>query len=175
MIAWQETIKFEKNLPMNIFRRLFGKPANPAANFVECPRCLGKGHVDESDIIRLKQELRWKPGACAFCNGSGKVDPNNVDKVAANESYLTNNLSVQERKRLFKRDKLALEQMRRHNAFFDALIQQMRKMHFEQGLNAEQITDWMIANYPSVLDGKRISESRPEVLAYIEKVINHKE
>ncbi len=156
---------------MNIFRRLFGKPANPLMNPIECPRCLGKGHVDRSDIIRLGQELRWAPGACAYCNSSGKVDPEVVDKVAANEGYLTTSVSIKERRRLFKQDKLALWQMQKHNARFDALVQQVRQMHFENGLSAEQITDWMIATYPRILDGKKNSERQAEILAYIKKVI----
>lgn len=53
-------------------------------NDVVCPRCLGKGHVDKDDIIRLKRENEWTPGSCAYCNGSGCVSiefskENNID------------------------------------------------------------------------------------------------
>ncbi len=46
-------------------------------NKIHCPRCLGKGHVDNvdnvdnEDIKRLKKELYWAPGPCAYCVGIG--------------------------------------------------------------------------------------------------------
>lgn len=152
---------------MNILRRLFGRPAN----LIECPRCLGKGHVDMSDIIRLGQELKWTPGGCAYCNGAGKVNPDIIGKVEVNEGYLVNNLPIAERRKLFKQDKKALERARKFNTHVDAWVQKIRQLHFEQDLSAEQITDWMIATYPQLLNRKRISEERVEILAYIKKVI----
>jgi len=84
---------------MSFFSRLFGqrKPT------IQCPRCLGKGHVDWNDIKRLNQELRWGPGTCAYCNGKGKVAPDMVDKVAVDASYLTIDLSKAERQRVMTR------------------------------------------------------------------------
>lgn len=40
---------------------------------ITCTRCLGKGHVDETDIARLGRENEWLPNKCAFCNGSGEI------------------------------------------------------------------------------------------------------
>ena len=40
---------------------------------ISCTRCLGKGHVDETDIARLGRENEWLPNKCAFCNGSGEI------------------------------------------------------------------------------------------------------
>lgn len=39
-----------------------------------CPRCVGKGFVDESDIKRLGREGRWTSSKCGFCNGTGYVE-----------------------------------------------------------------------------------------------------
>jgi RecJ-like exonuclease len=39
-----------------------------------CPRCVGKGFVDESDIKRLGTERKWNSGKCGFCKGTGYVD-----------------------------------------------------------------------------------------------------
>ena len=39
-----------------------------------CPRCVGKGFVDENDIKRLKSFYNWYPGVCGFCKGTGYVD-----------------------------------------------------------------------------------------------------
>lgn len=152
---------------MNILRRLFGKPAN----LIECPRCLGKGHVDLNDIKRLGQELKWAPGNCAYCDGAGKVDPDIISNVEVNEGYLVNDLPTEEKGKLFKRDKKALERAREFNTHIDAWVEKIRQMHFEQNLSAEQITDWLIANYPQILNGKRISEVRAETLAFIKKAI----
>ena len=78
---------------MNFFRRLFKRKPT-----VQCPRCLGKGRVDWDDIKRLGKELKWGPGRCAYCNGTGKVDPALMSKVAVGETYLTTNLPYAERK-----------------------------------------------------------------------------
>ena len=39
-----------------------------------CPRCLGKGNVDEEDIYRLEQKDFWLPGECKYCEGVGKIN-----------------------------------------------------------------------------------------------------
>ncbi len=36
-------------------------------NSSECPRCLGKKHIDESDIARLRKQGDWTPGPCKYC------------------------------------------------------------------------------------------------------------
>ena len=43
-------------------------------SMVQCPRCLGKTHVDQEDIRRLGREMEWIPGPCAYCEGTGKVE-----------------------------------------------------------------------------------------------------
>jgi len=52
---------------MSFFGKLFNKDR------IQCPRCLGKGHVDWDDIKRLDKELKWIPGSCAYCNGKGTI------------------------------------------------------------------------------------------------------
>jgi DnaJ-class molecular chaperone len=39
-----------------------------------CPRCVGKGFVDDNDIKRLGKERTWSPGVCGFCKGTGYVE-----------------------------------------------------------------------------------------------------
>jgi hypothetical protein len=39
-----------------------------------CPRCVGKGYVDENDIKRLKSFYNWHSGVCGFCKGTGYVE-----------------------------------------------------------------------------------------------------
>lgn len=80
---------------MNLFSRLLNRSKTP--EIVACPRCLGKGHVDKEDIIRLKQQGKWLPGVCAYCKGSGTVDKEILSKVAADATYLINSPSEAER------------------------------------------------------------------------------
>lgn len=71
---------------MNIINWLFSR------NRVSCPRCFGKGHVDIEDIKRLKMELFWGIGTCAYCKGSGKVSKKMTEKLSADLAYLTTDL-----------------------------------------------------------------------------------
>jgi serine/threonine protein kinase len=57
-------------------------------NIHECPRCLGKGHVDKKDIKRLKRELEWMPGTCAYCDGTGKVDDEMLQSTNVDDANL---------------------------------------------------------------------------------------
>src|SRR5690349_20030133 len=64
---------------------------------ITCPRCLGKGHVDEADIIRLTQIGKWGTGSCAYCNASGRVDQEMLTKIPVDASYFTTDLSESDR------------------------------------------------------------------------------
>jgi hypothetical protein len=57
-------------------------------NIHECPRCLGKGYVDIKDIKRLKRELEWRPGPCAYCDGTGKIDNEMLESTNLDEVTL---------------------------------------------------------------------------------------
>jgi serine/threonine protein kinase len=58
-------------------------------NIHECPRCLGKGHVDKKDIKRLNRELEWMPGTCAYCDGTGKIDDEMLLSTNVDDANLT--------------------------------------------------------------------------------------
>lgn len=147
---------------MSFFKRLFGR----SAATVECPRCLGKGHVDMDDIKRLGQELRWMPGKCAYCKGKGKVDPEMVSKVRVNESYLTNNLSGSERARLINGDPAALERGVELGKKTDELIQQIRSFYFVNKLDVEQIAELYLQALP-----RRTSKQKAEMIDFIQRVV----
>ncbi|HEY4965635.1 MAG TPA: hypothetical protein VII28_04510 [Puia sp.] len=76
---------------MNFFSRLFNRSETPPLH--SCPRCLGKGHVDKDDIIRLKQQGKWRTGVCAYCQGTGKVNRKILSNVAPDATHLTTALS----------------------------------------------------------------------------------
>lgn len=42
-------------------------------NEMICPRCLGKGFVDNNDIIRLDRVDYWEQGSCRYCDAQGFV------------------------------------------------------------------------------------------------------
>ena len=106
--------------------RLFKRTNTSTA--ITCPRCLGKGHVDEDDIIRLNRQGKWRPGACAYCSGSGKVDNELLSRVPADARYLTTNLPESVRDAIInnpKRDDCPVSERSRlwlENAFLLLLI-----------------------------------------------------
>ena len=92
---------------------------------IECPRCIGKGHVDINDIKRLNKELYWLPGKCAYCNGKGKVNPGLISKVSPDSSYYTVSLSKDERRRIKQKDQFALERANNYNKQVENFIKQI--------------------------------------------------
>lgn len=53
---------------------------------ITCPRCLGKGIVDNDDIKRLLMEHNWTPGHCLYCDGVGLVNVRKTSTVVVNET-----------------------------------------------------------------------------------------
>ena len=66
---------------------------NPPDNvgLLTCPRCLGKGIVDTDDIKRLECEDIWLPGTCLYCDGTGKVNINQLKSRGIRGEDLTHN------------------------------------------------------------------------------------
>ena len=149
---------------MNFFNHLF-KRTKPS---VECPRCLGKGHVDMNDIKRLGNELRWTPGKCTYCNGTGKVYPEMISKVAVDESYLTNSLPKAEKNRVINGDKAALERGAFHKKKIDLAVQQIQQLYFVDNLDVEQIAELYLQSTP-----KWDVRQKNAVTEYIKTIIAH--
>lgn len=131
----------------------------------QCPRCLGKGFVDANDIKRLQQELHWLPGKCAYCNGKGKVNTQQIDTIKVDQTYLTSDLPQEEIKKLLKNDAEAnargkqLEQNRTH------FIQQIEFLHFKSKMNATMITEFYLIS-------QNLTEvEKQQLLDYVTKVI----
>ena len=138
---------------------------------VECPRCLGKGHVDWNDIRRLKRELIWIPGKCAYCNGKGKVSAKTVAELNPDTAYLTLDTSKEERKRLINKDKGALHRAEFLDSFLEDFIKQVEYLHSVGNLDAKQIHNFfLIAKDEANSD----EEEKREMLKYIEKIIRKK-
>jgi hypothetical protein len=129
---------------MNFLQRLFNRQPKETT---ECPRCLGKGHVDMDDIKRLGRHLRWVPAKCAYCNGAGRVLVDIINKVAVDEAYLTVDLPRGERELLFAGDAGAIQRGENWKIEIEMLITNIRMLHFEQNYSAEAVADILIESY----------------------------
>ncbi len=147
---------------MNFITKLFQKQK------IDCPRCLGKGNVDWEDIRRLRKELRWAPGQCAYCNGTGKVSPGTVSALNVDNTYLTVDLPPEERKRLLDGDKGAIQRANQYETQVDDFIKQIDYLHFVGGLDSGKIAEFYFL--PESESGKSQTEKQ-ELIEYIEKVI----
>ena len=147
---------------MNLFSKIF------KSNKIECPRCLGKGHVDLNDIKRLKKEIQWKSGKCAYCNGKGKVNSKILSKVPFDNIYLGNNLPKEERNRIFNNDSGAIKRGIEYENNIEIITQQVNFL-FEFGLDKNDIFKfYKIQLLKSKLSEKEIMEFGE----FIEKIIS---
>lgn len=138
---------------------------------VDCPRCLGKGKVDLEDIKRLKKELFWKPGKCAYCNGIGKVPPDRIEKLPADFEYLTTNLPSWERHKVINGDRDALNRASEYKELVQKFVEEIEHLYYIDNKEPGEI-----ANHFILKQGQSAySESdKQELLTYIEKVIKSK-
>ncbi|HOZ80549.1 MAG TPA: hypothetical protein PLY34_21330 [Ferruginibacter sp.] len=150
---------------MRFFSRLFSR------NKVDCPRCLGKGDVDPEDIKRLRKELYWVPGKCAYCNGAGKVSSKRVSTIHPGTEYLTTDLAKGEREKLLHGDKGALQRAKEHQAEIEKILQLIEHLYYIENQEAEQIADYLLGEY-KILENS--PGERQEIMDYVETVIASK-
>ena len=150
---------------MNFINRIF------RSNMVDCPRCLGKGNVDLEDIKRLKKELFWAPGKCAYCNGIGKVPPDRIEKISAGFEYLTTDLPSWERHKVINGNGDALKRADEFKEVFEKIIKEIEHQYYIENKEPIEIADQLFQ-----MQGRlEYSESeKQEVIEYVEKVINSK-
>jgi hypothetical protein len=138
---------------------------------IDCPRCLGKGHVDMNDIKRLKKELFWGPGKCAYCNGIGKVPPDRIKKVSADFEYLTTDLSSIERYKIINNYEEALERAREYKEHVENFIEEIRALYYIENKEPDQIADYFTHKYGRLAFPQ---SKKTETIQYIDKVIKTK-
>lgn len=144
---------------------LFQKPTE------KCPRCLGKGFVDNYDIERLNKKLEWSPGKCAYCFGKGKVNKQTISKIPADLSYLTLDRSKIERLKLTIGNTNAKKRAELYQESLTDLINHITKQYFVGKLDIETIADLHFARFKI----RNVSiEDKIEFMRYIEKVIEFK-
>ena len=150
---------------MNFIRRIF------RSNMVDCPRCLGKGKVDIDDIKRLKKELYWTPGKCAYCNGTGKATPDRIEKLSADCEYLTTDLPSWERRKIVNGDSGALERAKEFKEAIKDIIREIEHLYYIENKEPGDIADLLFQKQGRLV----YSESdKNEMVDYIEKVIKSK-
>ncbi|OMQ11275.1 hypothetical protein [[Flexibacter] sp. ATCC 35103] len=150
---------------MTIFNFLFSNKN------LECPRCQGKAFVDWDDIRRLNKVLKWAPGPCAYCYGSGKIDKEMLSKVAVDYTYLTIDLPESEMEKIIQGDEETLEKGRIHELFLDNLIKYVED-HLSKKMDAESIADLYLRTED---ENALFSLERKNLVQYIEKIIELKE
>ena len=147
---------------MNLLNRIFN------TNTIECPRCLGKGHVDWDDIKRLKRELKWLPGSCAYCDEKGTISSELQDKIAVDLTYLTIETLPEEKKRLINNNKEAIERSIDYESRTDSFISQIEFLHFQGNMEPYKIAEFYHLN--TTVD----PEDQIKLVDYIKRVIELK-
>jgi hypothetical protein len=133
----------------------------------QCPRCLGKRHVDKEDIVRLKMELFWIPGPCAYCDKKGEVDQDFINNVPADEAYLTTDLSKEERDDFIKGDISSLIKAEMIKGQIDELKNLIIAMYFNENKNSDEIVDCFMNQIQNP-----DTELKNELIKFVEIVIN---
>src|SRR5688572_31910917 len=142
---------------MSFLNRIF------RSNMVDCPRCVGKGKVDLEDIKRLKQELFWAPGKCAYCNGNGKVPPDRIEKVRVDCEYLTTDLPSSERHKVINNDIEALKRANEFKQYVLTFVQDIQHLYYVENKEPGEIADQLFHQH-----GQRVYDSleKQEIIAY---------
>lgn len=156
---------------MDFLKRLFGSRNEKYT----CPRCLGKGHVDEKDITRLNMELFWEPGPCAFCNEIGLVDAETKSNVPADQSYLTIDLPLEEREKLLNGDPEAIERGKFFEEEQENFIKQILYLYQTGNLTPEQITEFFLLRDEHVFMQAGIYTEQEQILLdFVRKAIKQR-
>ncbi len=150
---------------MKFINRIFRR------NMVDCPRCLGKGKVDLEDIKRLKKELFWAPGKCAYCNGTGKVPPSRIEKLSADFEYLTTDLPLWERDKIINGDSDALDRAGKYKETIHKFIEEIEHLYYIENKEPGEIADYLIQRRGQLAQS---ASEKQDLVNYIEKVIKSK-
>lgn len=150
---------------MNLINWIFRR------NMVDCPRCLGKGMVDLEDIKRLKKELFWGPGKCAYCNGRGKVPPDRPEKISTDFEYLTTDLPSWERHKVINGKQDALKRADEFKDVIESIIKEIEHLYYIENKEPGEIAEHIFHKQSRHVFSQ---PEKQELIDYIEKVIKSK-
>ena len=91
--------------------------------------------------------------------------------VSADNTYLTNELSQEERKSLFSSDEDAMQRGNHYNSQVTDFIKQIEYLHDVGNLDPHKILDFYLIPQS---EQETTSEEKQELLEYIENVISRK-
>jgi hypothetical protein len=66
-------------------------------NQKNCPRCNGKGGIDQEDIQKWDKSGIWEPGICNYCNGEKLVSIALINNVKIDDDYINASMSPAQR------------------------------------------------------------------------------
>ena len=105
---------------------------------IDCPRCLGKGHVDKQGVIRLRRIFFWTPGPhCAFCNGLKRVELSFASRFNADDWFITSDLSLEMYQKYIDKDPELLAQLEGQEHYIQSISQLIIQYHYRLKLSKE--------------------------------------
>jgi len=119
------------------------------------------------DIKRLKNELIWMPGKCAYGNGVGKVKPEMITGVAANDGYFTLDISKLERNFFINGNQAAIKRGEAHKEYVDLIIQNIKELYFVENLDIEEMAELYLQSIP-----EWGIKQKNELSSYIKRLLN---
>lgn len=142
---------------------------------IDCPRCLGKGHVDKQDIKRLRREFYWIEGPhCAYCDGKKYVSLDFASKVNADEWFLCSDGNKEEMQKFINGDEEVISSVRQTEKHINYVGKYLMDNYINRGINKEKIIKQlsMDLKFPE-------SEIKPFIQEMIEQIktniLNNKE
>jgi hypothetical protein len=117
---------------------------------IDCPRCLGKGHVDKQDVIRLRRIFFWIPGPhCAFCNGLKRVELSFASRVNADDWFITSDLSLVMYQKYIDKDPELLAQLEAQEHYIQSISNLIIQYHYRLKLSKEDTRKIILDSFGS--------------------------
>jgi len=145
------------------------------SKIIDCPRCLGKGHVNKQDIKRLRREFFWVEGPhCAYCDGKKHVNFDFANKVNADEWFLCSDGDKEEMRKFLNGEKEIISSVRQTEKYINYVGKYLMDNYVSRGINKEKIIKQLSIELKSPE-----SEIKPFIQEMIEQIkvniLNHKE
>ena len=132
-------------------------------NLIDCPRCLGKGHVDIQDIKRLRRELFWEPGPiCAYCDGKKVVELNFATNINADDWFITSDVDQELLQRYLDKDQKVIAEAREMEENIRLIANFIYNLYINEDKNREEIVNLLIQD---------IKITKKEAADYVDHVI----
>ncbi|WP_053002182.1 hypothetical protein [Kordia jejudonensis] len=128
---------------------------------IDCPRCLGKGFVNDADIKRLGRQLEWTSGLCGYCVGIGTVNAYMLKNKEVNDLYLTSDLPLVEREKYLSNDQEALDRAAIQEVNAKLMIGFIQNYYLNEKKSVDEIVEILIQDYGA--DANKISQIKTSV------------